>query len=550
MTKLGIAWRSIQQRGLASILTAASMGLGVMLVVMVLSIHGIVAKQFLNNASLGYNLIVGAKGGKLQLTLNSVYYLSQPIENISYEFFSEFFGEEQRDEMWSSSLASRGSEAALAASAWMQCATPGGGLGALAALTADPHGHGLGLAGAGRPGKYADLTGFAVPLCLGDYYGRFRVVGTTPDFFTQLVRPDTGEPLVMRAGRAFHHVDEQNGFFEAVVGSMVANEMKIGVNDEFSPAHGDPEGEGHEQTFRVVGVLAPSGTPNDRVVFVNMEGFYLMSSHAKPLENNDPFAAALSGAAGDSAGDSDAAGDPADQAAATGDDAAGESAASEDVANVSAAGAHYRQRTPLPLEQREVTAILLRTQHVFYGMQLTNVINEGKEAQCVQPTKEIYDLMDSIVRPFQNVLLLLAVLICIVSGISILVSMYNSMSDRQHEIAVMRALGARRGTVMAIILIEAVILALGGGVGGWIAGHGVNSLLSGQIEARTGVLIGFFDLAPPVNLLEVLGGDAHPWLNVSSELLLIPALIVLAILVGFLPALAGYRTDVGKQLSP
>ncbi len=30
--------------------------------------------------------------------------------------------------------------------------------------------------------------------------------------------------------------------------------------------------------------LAPSGTPNDRAVFVNMEGFYLMEDHAKPLD--------------------------------------------------------------------------------------------------------------------------------------------------------------------------------------------------------------------------------------------------------------------------
>ena len=85
-----IAWRSIQQRGLASSLTAFSMALGVMLVVAVLSIHGVIQSSFRNNANLGYNVIVGAKGGKLQLTLNSVYYLSQPIENVSYDFYMEF----------------------------------------------------------------------------------------------------------------------------------------------------------------------------------------------------------------------------------------------------------------------------------------------------------------------------------------------------------------------------------------------------------------------------------------------------------------------------
>ena len=92
-----IAWRSIQQRGLASSLTAFSMSLGVMLVVAVLSIHGVIQESFRNNANLGYNLIVGAKGGKLQLTLNSVYYLSQPIENVSYDYYMEFLGRRQRE---------------------------------------------------------------------------------------------------------------------------------------------------------------------------------------------------------------------------------------------------------------------------------------------------------------------------------------------------------------------------------------------------------------------------------------------------------------------
>ena len=38
-------------------------------------------------------------------------------------------------------------------------------------------------------------------------------------------------------------------------------------------------------------------------------------------------------------------------------------------------------------------------------------------------------------------LLGLTVLIVIVAGVGIMVSIYNSMSERRHEIAVMRALG-------------------------------------------------------------------------------------------------------------
>ena len=85
-----IAWRSIQQRALASTLTSVSMGLGVALVVAVLVIHGAVADSFRHNAGLGYDMIVGAKGSKLQLVLNTVYYLSSPVENIPYSYYKEF----------------------------------------------------------------------------------------------------------------------------------------------------------------------------------------------------------------------------------------------------------------------------------------------------------------------------------------------------------------------------------------------------------------------------------------------------------------------------
>ena len=81
-----IAWRSIQQRALASTLTAISMALGVMLVVAVLVIQSVVHQSF-HRGGEGYDLIVGpAKGSNLQLVLSSVYYLGQPIATIADSF--------------------------------------------------------------------------------------------------------------------------------------------------------------------------------------------------------------------------------------------------------------------------------------------------------------------------------------------------------------------------------------------------------------------------------------------------------------------------------
>jgi putative ABC transport system permease protein len=83
-----IAWKSIRQRGLASSLTAVSVALGVMLMVMVLVIYGILESTF-NQRSINYDLIVGAKGDPLQLVLSTVYHISPPIENLPYRFYEE-----------------------------------------------------------------------------------------------------------------------------------------------------------------------------------------------------------------------------------------------------------------------------------------------------------------------------------------------------------------------------------------------------------------------------------------------------------------------------
>lgn len=489
-----IAWRSIEQRGLASSLTAFSMALGVMLVVAVLSIHGVIQTSFRNNANLGYNLIVGAKGGKLQLTLNSVYYLSQPIENIPYELYLEFLPRAARGEEWQRALRTGGET---------------------------------------RDGEFAPYVDFAVPLCLGDYFGRFRVVGTTPDMFERLrFGAEEEKAYAFAQGRNFQRRSAEHGFFEAVVGATVAAEMGVRLGDLIRTTHGDPEGVGHGRQFAVVGILAPTGTPNDRAAFVNMEGFFLLKGHAKPPETPSPDGAGPDWPRPD--------GDP------SRDRLAGALLIEDDHAEHVADQAAI---PPLPIEQREVTAILVRTSSNLVAPLLQNTINEGRQAQVVLPVLEIFTLFEVFVKPVQLVLLVLTAMICIVSGVSILVSIYNSMAGRRHEIAVMRALGAPRTAVLSIILIESIMLSVGGGGIGWVLGHLLNGLASPMIERRTGVSIGFFDLAPRLNVYELLGGRGDiAWLSISSEILLVPLLLLLAVIVGFLPALAAYRTDVAASL--
>ncbi|MCA9178988.1 MAG: ABC transporter permease [Planctomycetales bacterium] len=530
MNVFQIAWKSIRQRWLASSLTMASMALGVMLVVAVLSIHGVVSQQFRNNATLGYNLLVGAdKGGRLQLTLNSIFYLSQPVENIDYRFYLQFVDEQERREAWSHSLA---------ASKLRGSVEP-------ATLTPEQ----LEQLGVPAKGDYTDYVAYAVPLCLGDYYGRFRVVATTTAFFEHLVvNNETGSGFAFQDGRPLENWNEEHGFFEAVIGSTVAREKNIKVGDHIFPAHGDPEGEAHEQGFYVAGVLAPSGTPNDRAVFVNMEGFFQMDKHAKPLSGEE---AELESELEKLSAGADAA-----------TDAATDAPSDDNDGHKHGVDAHFAIRKPLDLEKREVTAVLVKTVNPFVGSNLKTMINEGKEGQCAEPVRQIYSLLEIFVRPIQWVLLILTGMICLVSGISILVSIYNSMSERRHELSVIRALGASQWTVTWIVLLEAMMLAMGGGLIGWGLGHGLNVAASGMVEERTGVRMDFLDFAPPIDLGEMLAVDTESEDGfsgfvgrmmgflpaISPELLIIPALLALAVLVGLLPAYEAYRTDVATWL--
>jgi len=451
MSLLQIAWRNFKHRLLSSILTTLSLALGVMLVVLVLAVYGIVTDAFRRNSAVSYNIVVGPKGSPLQLTLNSVYYLSQPIENLPYTEYMEFMTRAERAEV----IRKYGGPKSLGE----------------------------------RDGIYQGYVtgGFAIPLALGDYFGEFRVVGTTPDFFNLLQHgPDIDQPFRFAEGRNFETNSAENGFFEAVVGSRVAAEQGVKAGDIFYPTHGDPEGKGHADSFKIVGVLAPTGTPNDRATFVNMEGFYLMEGHAKPVEN----------------------------------------VAEDFVEGETPADAEIK---PLTIPQREVTAILVRNGGLW-GPQMMNKINEGIQSQAAAPVGEINKLLSQIIGPLLTALMAITVITCVVAAVGILVSIYNSMNDRRRDIAVMRALGARREAVTGIILLESLLIAIIGGICGWVLAHAAITIASPAIEARTGVQATFFTIS-------------------SYELYVLPFVLVLATLAGLLPAAVAYRTDVGQNLA-
>ncbi|MEQ9736508.1 MAG: ABC transporter permease, partial [Algiphilus sp.] len=112
----------------------------------------------------------------------------------------------------------------------------------------------------------------AIPQALGDSWRGFRIVGTT-----------TAYPALYAAGVREGRLWQAPG--EATIGAAVAA-SGLAVDDSFSGVHGfSPEGHVHgDSRYRVVGVLAPTGTVIDRLILTSVESVWAVHGTAEPTD--------------------------------------------------------------------------------------------------------------------------------------------------------------------------------------------------------------------------------------------------------------------------
>lgn len=453
MNLLTIAWKSLKQRFVPSMLTSLSVALGVSLMVAVLILNNVVGEMFQQSGS-GYHLVVGPKGSEVQLILSTIYHIEKPIENLPWRYYKENLSNHR-------------------------------------------------------------LVKHAIPINIGDTteVGDFPVVGTTPQYFLVEYAPDRK----FQVGADEHGL---RGTWDAVIGSHVARKNGWKAGSKFKMVHAGQDAHVHDEEFTVKGVLAPTGTPNDKTVFVHIDGFFQMSDHSKPVQEAIAREAAFFG-------------ESVDDVTARYEDDIKEILKHQNESAEEHAG-HHHHGAPSDL-QKEVTSILLimkgdnAIQRTVNTANMAQELREGFQAQGANTVQVMSRLMRDLVGNIRLAFLYLTGLIIIVSGIGIFVSIYNSMSDRKREIAIMRALGARRQTVFSLILIESILLCLLGGIGGILLGHAIVFIAAPIIESRSGLLIDAMSFTP-------------------LELVVIPILILMASLIGFLPGLTAYRTDVAQGL--
>ncbi|MEM9158042.1 MAG: FtsX-like permease family protein [Verrucomicrobiota bacterium] len=302
----------------------------------------------------------------------------------------------------------------------------------------------------------------AYPIAVGDNYRGFRIVGTVVEYLRDHAY-ETGEGFVVeKGGRLFEGANK-----EAVVGSFAAKHLGLRLGDTFHAYHGYifDEKTKHEDIFEVVGVLEPTGTPADRVLWVPLQGIQQMSGH-------DPNAAT----------------------------------------DVSAVLVKYNPRARM------------------LAFQLNNLYNkQGNRLTLAWPVNSI--LMDFFrkISWFDKALQGIGYLVALIAASSLFAILYNAMNERKRDIAVLRALGARRSLVFGIGILESLGIAIGGVVLGFAAYGGIGWAVSLLVYQQTGVPLEVFQ-----------ANKAMLWAPLG--------MLGLSLMAGVLPAAKAYRTDVARNL--
>lgn len=318
----------------------------------------------------------------------------------------------------------------------------------------------------------------AVPYAVGDSFEGFRVVGTTLPLFEA---PAAGGARPLRfepGGRVF---DPERR--EAVLGAAVARATGLRVGATLHPTHGvhdQAEEHEHEEDFAVVGILEPTGGPLDRVVFVPIDVVFRMEGHV-----------------------------------------------------LRGSGAEFvaRPGEPIPDAHKEVSAVLLRLRDPQAGFELDGEINRRRtDATLAWPIgRSVGELFDKL-GFVQRILEVVSWLVVLVAAAAILASLHNTMNERRVELAILRALGARRWQVFALVVAEAALIAAVGA----LAGYGVFALIhaaaAAVVREATGVALAL--------------NAAHPALLAAPL-----AMVALGALAGVIPARRAYSIETAAALA-
>jgi len=264
-----------------------------------------------------------------------------------------------------------------------------------------------------------------------------------------------------------------NDKMEAVLGSTVAQHSGQQVGGRFVGSHGLTEGGPvhGDSVYTVVGVLKPTGTVLDRLVLVNTESVWFVHEGALT--------------------------DPDERKVVEG--------------------------------ERQVTLVLVQYTSPLAAVSLPRRINSETNMQSASPAYESARLFRMIgvgadvIRAFGGVVLATAAL-------SLFIALYHALNERAYDIAVLRTLGARPASIALMLVLEALMLAILGGVLGLLLAHGLAAILAWWMTQQESLRI-------------------SGWVFSVEELwLLVPALLAAA-LAALLPGWRASQANISATLA-
>ncbi|HCG8473339.1 TPA: ABC transporter permease [Vibrio parahaemolyticus] len=276
---------------------------------------------------------------------------------------------------------------------------------------------------------------WAIPISLGDSHKGFRVMGTNHSYFEHY-KYGSKQPLTFSKGKEF------NGLFETVLGSDVAKQLGYQIGSEIIIAHGisDVGFSRHDKLpFKVVGILAPTGTPVDKTVHVSLEAIEAIhvgwesgarlgpTPDAKVLQERD-------------------------------------------------------------FQPKQITAMLVglksRIQTFALQRQINNYPKEPLSA--TMPGVALHELW-GMMSVAEQALMAVSGFVVIAGLLGMLSSLLTSLQERRREMAILRAMGARPRHVFSLLISEASLLTAAGIVTGVLGLYAILALLQPLIQQHYGI---------------------------------------------------------------
>ncbi|QRR03046.1 ABC transporter permease [Dyadobacter sandarakinus] len=313
-----------------------------------------------------------------------------------------------------------------------------------------------------------------IPLSMGDNYQGYRIVGTTDQYLKHF-------GAQVAEGKLFE------ASMEVCIGSKVARQLNLQIGDTFASSHGlDAEGDAHgDHKYKVTGICSPSGTVVDQLILTGLSSVWDIHEHGEEGEKEEGGM---------------------------------EEGEKEEGGMEDGHGA-----------ERQVTSALIQFRNPMGLMTIPRQINENTSMQAALPSIEINRLF-SLLGVGIETLRALAIIIITIAGVSVFISLYNSLKERKYEMALMLSMGATRSRLFLMLLLEGIMLATIG-------------FLAGVVLSRVG-LWAFSQAAEQ---------DFHYSLReftiLKEELYLLAGALAIGLVAAALPSLGIYNLNISRTLA-